>query len=488
MPQIPVDRVRSDSEIIERPQKFYVRLTEGRFQNWRRLISAPLIAAFFLLVWLQWNGQPLLFFSFAERKIYLFGGLFSWHDLPLMAGLMIAGACLLFFLAVGWGRVWCGFACPQSIWTWLFIRIEQLTEGKANQRIKNDRLPLTGKRLLRRITKHLLWLAFSLLTALTFTGYFLPVGELFSGFFQLDLSIATWGWLAVMASLTYVNAGLVREKICLHACPYSRFQGVMFDEHTRTVSYDAARGEPRRPREKAGATERIPMVNLSQVTSTGASVQERNETSGDCVDCTICVQVCPAGIDIRDGLQAACIDCGACIDACDQVMNKIGKPRGLIRFASEVELAPQSVQPTHKKLIRPKLAGYATIMLLALAAVMLGFTQTKDLLLEIRRDRGALFTRLDNNQICNHYKIKVEGYQQGVESVRISTTGLEGITLHGDQRLSLEDNNAGWRAYRVCAPEPSGLAQEIRFIVESDGDQVPLSRIEKTTTFLTGSR
>lgn len=486
MQQTPVNRVRSDSEIIERPQKFYVRLTEGRFQNWRRLISAPLIMAFFLLVWLQWDGQPLLMFSFAERRIYLFGGQLSWHDLPLMAGLMIAGACLLFFMAVGWGRVWCGFACPQSIWTWLFIRIEQLTEGKASVRAKNDRLPLTGKRLLRRLLKHLLWLAFSFFTALTFTGYFLPVQELFAGFFSLNLSLAVWGWLISMAVLTYVNAGLVREKICLHACPYSRFQGVMFDQHTRTVSYDAGRGEPRRLRGHIGKDERIPAINVSEKAISSDLVS--GAAAGDCVDCTICVQVCPAGIDIRDGLQAACIDCAACIDACDQVMDKIGKPRGLIRFASELELARPAEAEKGQRMMRPKLAGYAAVMLLALATVMLGFTQTKDLLLEIRRDRGALYTRLDNNLICNHYKIKVEGYQEGLHQVQISTKGLEGITLYGDQQLSLDDNNAGWRAYRVCAPEPGELAQEIKFVVEATGDNSPFSRIEKTTTFLTGSR
>ncbi|MFG1490603.1 cytochrome c oxidase accessory protein CcoG, partial [Oceanospirillum sp. HFRX-1_2] len=380
MQQIPVNRVRSDSEIIERPQKFYVRLTEGRFQNWRRLVSGPLIIAFFLLAWLQWDGQPLLLFSFEERRIYLFGGQLSWHDLPLMAGLMIAGACLLFFMAVGWGRVWCGFACPQSIWTWLFIRIEQMTEGKASLRAKNDRLPLTGKRLLRRLAKHGLWLAFSFLTALTFTGYFLPVQELFTGFFTLDLSLAVWGWLISMAALTYVNAGLVREKICLHACPYSRFQGVMFDQHTRTVSYDDGRGEPRRLRGKNGQVDMIPVQNLAVApvqkrVANDSSMPVIKNSAGDCVDCTICVQVCPVGIDIRDGLQAACIDCGACIDACDQVMDKVGKPRGLIRFASEVELSGSPVKQT---LMRPKLAGYAVVMLLALGAVMLGFTQTKD--------------------------------------------------------------------------------------------------------------
>lgn len=493
MQQIPVNRVRSDSEIIERPQKFYVRLTEGRFQNWRRLISSPLIIAFFLMVWLQWEGQPLLFFSFEERRIYLFGGQLSWHELPLMAGLMITGACLLFFMAVGWGRVWCGFACPQSIWTWLFIRIEQITEGKARQRAKNDCLPLTGKRLVRRLTKHLLWLAFSFLTALTFTGYFLPVKELFYGFVRFDLSLSVWGWLITMAALTYVNAGLVREKICLHACPYSRFQSVMFDRHTRTVTYDIQRGEPRRQSDKSSREKLIPArklaVDPAQIsTESGKVIPETKAAAGDCVDCSICIQVCPVGIDIRDGLQAACIDCGACIDACDQVMNKIGKPKGLIRFASEAELAGVERQKGKVNLIRPKLVGYAAMMLLALSTVILGFTQTKDLLLEVRRDRDALYSRLGNQQVCNHYKIKVEGYNRSIHQVNISTRGLNGSTLYGDQRLSLEDNNAGWRSYRLCAPEPESPVRKIRFVAQAQGDQQTVYRVEKATTFLSGGR
>ena len=490
MQKIPVSRVRSDSQIIDGPQKFYVRLTQGRFQNWRRLISAPLIALFFALVWMQWHGQPLLLFSFEQRRIFLFGSQLSWHELPLLAGLMIAGACLLFFMAVGWGRVWCGFACPQSIWTWLFIRIEDLVEGRAATRAKQDKLPLKGKRLLKRLAKHLLWIIFSLLTALTFTGYFIPARELFSGVLQLDLSLSVWGWLICMTALTYVNAGLVREKICLHACPYSRFQGVMFDNHTRTVSYDAARGEPRRQRVQHKNLQHrnaqpIPVTQIDSLKSEANGVGTASQ--GDCIDCTICVQVCPVGIDIRDGLQAACIDCGACIDACDQVMDKIGLQRGLIRFASEAELSgvPSS---SGRRVLRPKLVGYATVMLVATGAVLFGFSQTQDLLLEIRRDRNALFTRLDNNQICNDYRIKVEGYQPGMEQVSISSHGLEGLQLYGDHRLNLDNNNAGWRAYRVCAPEPQGMTQQIRFVVEGQIDGVPVARIEKITTFLTGSR
>lgn len=225
MEKIPV--VQDYTPSFAEDGKIHVRLTKGRFQNLRRLTSWPLMALFFGLVWIQIDGQPWLLFSFAQHQIVLFGNALSWHDLPLLAGLLIASACLLFFMAVAWGRVWCGFACPQSIWTWLFIRIEDFTEGQASKRARAEGQPLRGERLLRRIAKHMLWIGLATLTALTFTGYFIPIREIVSDAVQLQLSPAISGWLAIMAGLTYANAGLVREKICLHACPYSRFQSVM---------------------------------------------------------------------------------------------------------------------------------------------------------------------------------------------------------------------------------------------------------------------
>jgi cytochrome c oxidase accessory protein FixG len=227
-----------------------------------------------------------------------------------------------------------------------------------------------------------------------------------------------------MAGLTYANAGLVREKICLHACPYSRFQGVMFDRATRTVSYDTRRGEPR------------------------ASLRNADLNSGDCVDCGLCVQVCPTGIDIRDGLQAACIDCAACIDACDTVMTKLNRPTGLIRFASEAQLEGE-----RSPLIRPRLAGYGAVMLVAFGAVLYGFTGTTSLLVEIRRDRGALFTQQDENTVCNHYRVKVEGFTRQPEQVRVAVQGPGAFELFGPELIDLTDNNASWLSYRVCAED-----------------------------------
>nr|WP_067294402.1 cytochrome c oxidase accessory protein CcoG [Marinobacterium profundum] len=449
MEQIPV--VQDYTPPFARDGKFHVRLTEGRFQNWRRLSTWPLIALFFGLAWVQVNGQPWLLFSFEQHRIILFGKALSWHDLPLLAGLMIAGASLLFFLAVAWGRVWCGFACPQSIWTWLFIRIEQFTEGRASKRARQEDQPLGATRLLRRITKHLLWILLACATATTFTGYFVPIREILAAAMGWEMSPALWGWLLIMAALTYANAGLVREKICLHACPYSRFQGVMFDRHTRSVSYDAGRGEPR--------------ANLR---NTGAD-------SGDCVDCGLCVQVCPTGIDIRDGLQAACIDCAACIDACDEVMDKIKRPRGLVRFASEAQLAGQ---PSPLK--RPLLACYGVVLLGSIGAVAWGFTTTTDLLVEIRRDRDTLFTQQDEHTICNSYRIKLEGFAKDQSLIALSLQGPGDFELFGPASIDLIESNSTWLPYRVCGRDIERSRTLVQFSFEGQG-------IHRTqlTTFLT---
>ncbi|MBR9884948.1 MAG: cytochrome c oxidase accessory protein CcoG [Oceanospirillales bacterium] len=451
MEQIPV--VQDYTPPFARDGKFHVRLTEGRFQNLRRLSSWPMIALFFGLVWIQVDGQPWLLFSFAQRKLILFGNALSWHDLPLLAGLMIAGACLLFFMAVAWGRVWCGFACPQSIWTWLFIRIEDFTEGRASIRARQEGQPLNAERLLRRVAKHLVWILLATLTAATFTGYFIPIREIVADATQLQLSTAITGWLVIMAGLTYANAGLVREKICLHACPYSRFQGVMFDHDTRTVTYDAGRGEPR------------------------ANKRNADTNSGDCVDCGLCVQVCPTGIDIRDGLQAACIDCAACIDACDSVMEKIKRPTGLIRFASESQLENKP-----SPLLRPRLAGYGAVMVVAFSAVLYGFTGTTDLLVEVRRDRGALFTQLDEQWICNNYRVKVEAFDPGEASVRISVVGDGVFELYGPANIDLSENNSTWLPYRVCGQDITSPNTKLTFNFR--GNEVSAS---KETTFLAKS-
>lgn len=451
MQKIPVQIIDASTFAVD--SKIHVRLTEGFFQHLRRLISWPLLCIYFALVWLQVDGQPWLLFDFSQRRILLFGTSLSWHDLPLLAGIMIAGTSLLFFMAVGWGRVWCGFACPQSIWTWVFIRIEQWTEGRANIRARQENQPLNGSLLLRRISKHLLWVSFSIFTAVTFTGYFIPIRELVSDLFTWQAGAGTLGWLTCMAVLTYLNAGLVREKICLHACPYSRFQGVMFDDQTRTVSYDKNRGEPR------------------------SSKRSSDGSSGDCVDCGLCVQVCPTGIDIRNGLQAACIDCGACIDACDTVMEKIQRPKGLIRFCSEDQLEKRS-----SPLWRPRLVGYLLVLLTTCAAVVYGFSGKTELLVEIRRDRGALFHQLNEETICNRYLFKLENFRSERQQFHLSISGLPTATLEGNKTIK-QESFGQWLPYRICALKPLPPRSEVSINFQNNG-----FKLTKNTTFIAINR
>lgn len=431
--------------------KIYVRLMAGRFQTLRRLISWPMLAAFFLFCWVRIEGAPILMFSFAEHQILLFGLELSWYDLQLLGGLLIAAAAMLFFLSMLAGRVWCGFACPQSIWTWLFIRIEDLLEGKANRRAKQDKQPLKMERLARRSAKHLLWSVVSIWTAVTFSAYFMDGYELLADAVVGDLPAYVWGWLLSAAGLTYLNAGLIREKICLHACPYSRFQSVMLDDYSRVVTYNEKRGEPRQTKQQATAKE---------------------SSQGACIDCTLCVQVCPTGIDIRQGLQAACINCGACIDACDSVMAKIKQPLGLIAFSSEAE---QQGRAYH--LLRPRLIGYFSIMLLVLGIVAYGFTQTTELLVEFNRERGAMYSEMGDGEICNFYKVKAEAFNLEATVMHIEVVDKT-YHIYGNPDIELIKGDSYWRAVRLCTqhPIPGKTELDIRF---SAGE----SSITKATTF-----
>ena len=429
--------------------KFHVRLIAGRFQTLRRLASWPMIALFFGLVWVETDGHPWFLFSFEQHRIVLFAHALSWRDLPILMWLLIAAANLLFFTTVAYGRVWCGFACPQSVWTWMFIRIENMTEGSANKRAKCERQELDPEHMLRRISKHTLWILLALLTAITFTGYFAPIRVLVTEAMSFELSRTMTSWLVIATSLTYIHAGLVREKICLHACPYSRFQSSMFEPETKTVSYDTVRGEPR----------------------------DKNQSiSGGCIDCTVCVQVCPTGIDIRDGLQAACIDCGACIDACDSVMDKINQPKGLIRFTSENQLAGIGEPKKH----RPKLLAYGSIIAISLLAVVYSFANATPLSVAIQRDRNTLFTEEDGGSICNHYQVKIEDISDNQRAIQVSLTAPTPFELRGPRTINLRADNSAWLQYSVCSTNHAKTPRSaVIFLFESEKFS-----IRKESTFI----
>ena len=359
----------------------HTRSFTGLYRNLRMGFAGALFLLFFGTAWLDWNGRQAVLWDLANSKFHIFGATFWPQDFILLSALLIICAFGLFAVTVYAGRVWCGYSCPQSTWTWLFMWCEKVTEGDRNKRIRLAAAPWGLNKLARRTAKHCLWLAIGVATGLTFVGYFTPIRPLAAELLTLQLGGVALFWVLFFTAATYINAGLLREAVCLHMCPYARFQSVMFDKDTLTVAYDPRRGEARGPRRKGS--------------------DARAQGLGDCIDCTLCVQVCPTGIDIRDGLQMACIGCAACIDACDGVMDKMGYARGLIGYKSE-----HSLQGGSTHWLRPRLLGYATALVVMLAALVLALQLRPMVSLDVIKDRG-LFRENAQGQIENIYLIKV---------------------------------------------------------------------------------
>ncbi|MDO7899088.1 cytochrome c oxidase accessory protein CcoG [Pseudomonas citrulli] len=389
----------------------HTRSFTGLFRSLRISGAGVLFLLFFGTVWLDWGGRQAVLWDLSESKFHIFGATFWPQDFILLSALLIIAAFGLFAITVFAGRVWCGYTCPQSSWTWLFMWCEKITEGERNQRIKLHAAPWSLNKLARRSAKHTLWLAISLLTGLTFVGYFTPIRPLTEDLLTLQIGGVSLFWVLFFTAATYLNAGWLREAVCMHMCPYARFQSVMFDKDTLTISYDAARGEIRGPRKR--------------------EVKPANIGLGDCIDCQMCVQVCPTGIDIRDGLQMECIGCAACIDACDSIMDKMGYARGLIKYTSERQL-----QGGKTHLLRPRLVGYTAVLLVMIGALAVALVERPMVSLDVSKDRG-LFRENSLGQIENIYSLKIINKTQQRQDYTLSLEDGEGFTLQGKTQLSL---------------------------------------------------
>ncbi len=388
-----------------------VRLIPGRYTNLRRLISFPLLILFFLTPWLKWQGLALVHLDLASKQ-FRFGNVIFWpEDLMVLTWMMVAGAFGLFFIAMAVGRLWCGFSCPQTVWTFLFLRIEEFFEGSRHKRLKMDRSPWKKNRQsiargIRKALKHSAWLSLSLMTAISFIAYFYPINQMVEDFLAADFATMAIFWILLIGILTYLNAGFLREQVCTHMCPYSRFQSVMADASTITVHYD----------------------------------NERN----DCIDCNVCVQVCPTDIDIRDGLQLDCIACGACVDGCNDIMDRINKPQGLISFRPEKTSLSEALNLAR----RPRLLGYALACILACGLIINEWNQREIINAGLERDRIRLYQVNSNDQVENHYALKLHNKAQDKMQFKLSiqSEGLENknylisqtqFTLASGQRLQL---------------------------------------------------
>jgi cytochrome c oxidase accessory protein FixG len=387
-------------------EKIQVRSVKGFFQNIRVATIWATMAVFLALPWFTWNGRQALLFNLPARHFYILGWTFQPQDFIFLSWLLIIAAFSLFTLTVFAGRVYCGYVCPQTVWTKIFIWIEKITEGERNARIRLDKSSITVTKALRRGLKHLGWFLVALATGVTFIGYFTPVRQLYPDLVHFNLGFWQMFWALFFTTTTYINAGWMREQVCMYMCPYGRFQSVMLDKDTLIISYDAKRGEARGARKH--------------------KVDPKTLGLGDCIDCELCVQVCPTGIDIRDGLQFQCIQCAACIDACDGVMDQMGYARGLVRYTSENAL--EQGKPLH--FLRPRLLGYGAIIVVMACLFLFTLALRIPLTIEAIHDRHYLYRESNEGTVENSYVIKIMNESQKVSSY---TLGLD-----GDAAISIE--------------------------------------------------
>ncbi len=452
-----VNKVQSARIALYRNKRqIHPRAVSGRFNSLRWLMVWATQIVFYGACWLEWDGRQALLFDIVHEKLYLFGLVLWPQDALLLALVLILSATGLFLVTAVAGRLFCGFACPQTVYTSIFMWVEAKVEGDHLARLKLAERPLDADKLLRKGAKHGLWLAIALWTGITFVGYFTPIRQLLPHLAAFTLGPWEAFWLIFYTLFTYVQAGFTREMVCQHMCPYSRFQGVMFDPETRNVAYDAARGEPRGARRQSG--------------------------QGDCIDCGICVQVCPTGIDIRDGLQYQCINCGLCIDACDTVMDKVGSPRGLIRFASETELASGRQSSRHWK--RPRLAVYATVLGCFTLLGAWTLSERSLLLVDVLRDRGSLVRETAEGDFENAYTLKLMNLAEQEREFEVRAEGLPGIRIQGAQRFAAPAGATAPVHVTVAVPGPAerqGI-QPISFHIVAVDD--PRTRREERSTFV----
>ena len=396
-----------DSSLYVAHQKIYPKEVEGRFNRWRVSAVIALLGVFYALPWVRWDGRQAVLFDIPARKFYIFGLTFFPQDFFLLAWLLIIAALSLFFFTAVAGRLWCGYACPQTVWTQIFVWMERWTEGNRQQRMKLDRAPWSANKVVRKSAKQLLWITFSLYTGYTFVGYFSAIGMLTREVFTATLGAWQVFWILFYGFATYGNAGWMREQVCKYMCPYARFQGAMFDKDTLIITYDAQRGDPR------GARSR--------------KADPRASGLGDCLDCTLCVQVCPTGIDIRKGLQLECIACAACIDACDDVMDKMHYPRGLIRYTTQ---AAMDGKPT--KVLRPRTMIYAGVLLALIVGFGFAVANRTLVELDVLRDRNALYREVAGGQIENVYTIRFVNKDTRPHQMQLSLRDLAQGVIDSD--------------------------------------------------------
>lgn len=448
IPIIPAPTEETELSLFEERKKIYPRSVKGWFANWRWVLVAFTQILFYGTAWLQWNGRQAVLFDLVNRKFYVFGMVLWPQDFIYLAVLLVISALSLFLFTAIAGRLFCGYACPQTVYTEIFLWIEKKIEGDRNARIKLDSAPLDARKFRLKFSKHTIWILFALWTGFTFVGYFTPIRQLYAEVLAVNLGPWESFWLFFYGFATYGNAGWMREQVCKYMCPYARFQSAMFDKDTLIVTYDFLRGEPRGARNK--------------------KVDFKEQGMGSCVDCGICVQVCPTGIDIRDGLQYECIACGACIDACDQVMDKMNYPRGLIRYTTEHALFKKLTEKQMwRRVFRLRTLIYGGILGLIILAAAASLYMHMPLKVDVIRDRGMPRVS-ETGAIENVYRLQIMNTQESERRYVIQVKSVEGATILNNAEVVVPSATTKAVPVRVSIPAKALQAgsNRIKFIVQ----------------------
>ncbi|MGZ5088192.1 MAG: cytochrome c oxidase accessory protein CcoG [Usitatibacter sp.] len=463
--RIPVESV--EQSLYEVRRKIYPRAVHGAFARWRWSLVFATQAVFYGLAWLQWNGRQAVLFDLAARKFYIFGLVLWPQDFIYLAVLLVLSALSLFLFTAIAGRLWCGYACPQTVYTEIFMWIERAIEGDRPARLRLDSAPASARKVALKGVKHGAWIALSLWTGFTFVGYFTPIRELTHSAAALSLGPWEGFWIGFYSFATYGNAGWMREQVCKYMCPYARFQSAMFDPDPLIITYDAARGEPRGGR--------------------GRSVDAKAKGLGDCVDCNICVQVCPTGIDIRQGLQYECIGCAACIDGCDQVMHKMNYAPGLIRYSTENALKNGwDARRIARRVLRPRVLVYMAVLCAIAIAAAATLWNRAPMKMDVIRDRGSLAREVEGGRIENVFRLQLMNTEERPRRVTVSVAGggeLGALEILSDpQPLEVAPVTTRMVTVRVRAEPRAGRgSQPIEFVLSpAPGDGAAFTLREKS--------
>jgi len=448
--------------LYEAQKKVYPRSISGIFARWRWIMVFVTQLVFYGLPWLEWGQRQMVLFDLGTRRFYLFGLVLYPQDFIYLTGLLIVSALALFLFTAVAGRLWCGFACPQTVYTEIFIWIERKVEGDRSARLRLDNGLWTFEKVWKKSLKQLLWVAISFWTGFTFVGYFVPIRALGAELLALRGSWQIF-WVVFYGFATYGNAGFLREQVCKYMCPYARFQSAMFDRDTMIVTYDPERGEARGPRSK--------------------TADYKAQGLGDCIDCTLCVQVCPTGIDIRDGLQYECIGCGLCVDACNTVMDKMNYPRGLIRFSTQNGVEKRWTQPQMlRRVLRPRVLIYTAVLTALCIGMVVSLVLRTPFKVDVVRDRAALSRIVAGGKLENIYRLQIMNATEGAQTYVIRARGLDGLELVSQPTVHIEAAESRWALVRLHIPYGSAApgSHEVFFDIEADDG----SRVSEKSAFL----